>query len=338
MQFNRIMLLGAVILFISVSVGDATAADIFLTSDCISGNRSADIESLNIIKTCIENESEHNVTVDPLAPKPGEGYRAVKCAREGGVAVYLAASCPGAMTDVARMAASTGKGVIFVNTGSLDLKKTTFLRRAWDDNFSSRYFAGIVSPYRFLTSAGVRIIQPNVDCAGCSWEDKCRFVASEILRMLNETPEMLQRKGRFYNSKLIAYHSIDPARMAYTADGIYRDILRGRKLKGSYSGYTPARFLLMVTDYMNGPIRPIKVRGPSNAGVKSTFHGYISRKEYRALAADVNRYMRKYLKAPNYIRFRGKIIGYRDLLRIYSNITRTHTSKKKMQLPSSVKV
>lgn len=337
MQLNRIILLGAVLLFITVSVGDATAADIFLTSDCISGNRSADIESLNLIKTCIENESEHNVTVDPLAPKPGEGYRAVKCAPEGGLAVYLAASCPGAMMEVARMAATTRKGVIFVNTGSLDLK-TAVLRRAWDDNFSNRYFAGIVSPYRFLTSAGVRIIQPNIDCPDGSWEEKCHFIASEIIRILNETPEMLQMDGRFYNSKLIAYHSIDPARMAYAADGIYRDILRGKKLKSSYSGHSPATFLLIVTDYMNGPIRPIRVRGPSNAGVRSTFHGYISRKEYRALAADINRYMRKYVKAPNYIRFRGKVIEYLDLLRIYSKITRTHTSKKTMQLPSSVKV
>jgi len=338
LQLNRIILLSAVLLTLSLNVSDAAAVDIFLTSDCISGNCSADTESLNLIKSCIENESEHNVTVDPLAPKPGEGYRAVKCAPEGGVAVYLAASCPGAMMEVARMAATTCKGVIFVNTGSLDLKKTAVLRRAWDDNFSNKYFAGIISPYRFLTSAGVRVIQPNVDCADRSWEEKCRFIASEIIRMVNETPEMLQREGRFYNSKLIAYHSIDPARMAYAAAEIYRDIMKGKKLKGSYSGYSPANFLLMATDYMNGPIRPIRVSGPSKTIARSTFHGYISREEYKTLAADINSYMRRYLKAPSYVRFRGKIIGYMDLLRIYSKITRTHTSKRTMQLPSSVKV
>jgi len=327
----------AIVLFL-VNISGAAAVDIFLTSDCITGNSSSDIENLNLIKSYIENESEHNVTVDPKAPKPGEGCRAISCAREGGVAVYLAASCPGAMREVAKLAATTSKGVIFVNTGKLDLKNTYVLRRAWDDNFSTRYFAGIMYPYRFLNSAGVRIIQPNVDLPGASWEEKCRFIASEIIRILNETPAMVQRNGRFYNSKLIAYHSTDPAVMAGVADGIYRDLKNGRKLKGTYRGYRPETFLLMVTDYMNGPIKPLKVRGPSNPGVRSTFHGYLSRTEYRKLAADVNRYMRKYLRAPNYIRFKNRIIGYRDLLRTYSGIVRTHTSKKKMQLPSSVKI
>ncbi|WP_321211721.1 pseudomurein-binding repeat-containing protein [Methanothermobacter sp. DP] len=338
MQLKGIILFMTALVLFSVNISGAAAVDIFLTSDCITGNSSSDIENLNLIKSCIENESEHNVTVDPKAPKPGEGCRAISCAPQGGVAVYLAASCPGAMREVAKLAATTSKGVIFVNTGKLNLKNTYMLRRAWDDNFSTRYFAGIRYPYRFLTSAGVRIIQPNIDCPGASWEEKCRFIASEIMRILNETPGMTQKNGRFYNSKLIAYHSIDPAVMARVADGIHTDLKNGRKLKRTYNGYRPETFLLMVTDYMNGPIRYLKVRGPSNPGVKSTFHGYLSRTQYRKLAADVNRYMRRYLRAPNYVRFENGIIGYRDLLRMYSGITRTHTSSKKMQLPSSVKI
>lgn len=73
---------------------------------------------------------------------------------------------------------------------------------------------------------------------------------------------MTQKNGRFYNSKLIAYHSIDPAVMARVADGIHTDLKNGRKLKRTYNGYRPETFLLMVTDYMNGPIRYLKVRGP----------------------------------------------------------------------------
>ncbi|MGB9837723.1 pseudomurein-binding repeat-containing protein [Methanothermobacter sp.] len=332
-----ILFMTALVLF-SVNISGATAVDIFLTSDCITGNCSSDIENLNLIKSYIENESEHNVTVDPKAPKPGEGGRAISCTPQGGVAVYLAASCPGAMREVAKLASTTSKGVIFVNTGKLNLKNTYMLRRSWDDNFSNRYFAGIRYPYKFLTSAGIRIIQPNIDCPGASWEEKCRFIASEIMRILNETPAIIQRNGRFYNSKLIAYHSIDPAVMAGVADGIHTDLKKGKKLKRTYNGYRPVTFLLMATDYMNGPIGYIKVRDPSNPGVKSTFHGYLTRTQYRQIAADVNRYMRKYLRAPNYIRFGNGIIGYRDLLRMYSEITRTHKSSKKMQLPSSVKI
>lgn len=72
----------ALVLF-SVNISDAAAVNIFLTSDCITGNSSSDIENLNLIKSCIENESEHNVTVDPKAPKPGEGGRAISCTPQG---------------------------------------------------------------------------------------------------------------------------------------------------------------------------------------------------------------------------------------------------------------
>lgn len=72
------------------------------------------------------------------------------------------------------------------------------------------------------------IIQPNVDCPHGSWEDKCRFIASEIIRILYEKLAITSCNGRFYNTQLIAYHSVDPARMAVVADGIYRTIRSGR--------------------------------------------------------------------------------------------------------------
>lgn len=50
-------------------------------------------------------------------------------------------------------------------------------------------------------------------------KDKCQFIASEIIRILYEKPAITSCKGRFYNTQLIAYHSVDPARMAVVADG-----------------------------------------------------------------------------------------------------------------------
>lgn len=123
MQLNKIFLLAAGILIFSVAIGDVSAKEIFLTSDCISCNKTCDVESLNIIAESIEKQSEHTVKVDPLAPKPGEGGRAVSSAPDNGVAIYLAASCPGAMMEVAKLASVSSKGVIFINTAASTLKK-----------------------------------------------------------------------------------------------------------------------------------------------------------------------------------------------------------------------
>ncbi|SCM56470.1 putative protein {ECO:0000313/EMBL:AAB84623,1} [Methanothermobacter wolfeii] len=123
MQLNKIFLLAAGILIFSVAIGDVSATEIFLTSDCISCNKTCDVESLNIIAESIEKQSEHTVKVDPLAPKPGEWGRAVSSAPDNGVAIYLAASCPGAMMEVAKLASVSSKGVIFINTAASTLKK-----------------------------------------------------------------------------------------------------------------------------------------------------------------------------------------------------------------------
>ncbi len=71
-----------------------------------------------------------------------------------------------------------------------------------------------------------------------------------------------------------------------------------KKLKSSYYGYSPHKFLLMVTEYMNGPIRPLNVKGPLNPRVKTTFRGLHLKKGIPSIARNINSYMRRYLRAP----------------------------------------
>lgn len=339
LALSFLLLLGCCFIFSNT----ANALDIFITSDCISGNSSQDVSTLNSVKGYIENGSlkdntQLNITVDPNAPKPGEGERAVYLASKGGVAVYLAASCPGTMKAVAKLASTNNKAVIFVNTGQLDLKNTPIIRRAWDDNFSDMYFAGINSPYYFLRNAGVWVIQPNIACAGKSQDYKNQFIANEISKIIANTPALTSTASRYYNNGLIATHKISPTNLAKIAGGIYESNKNKKALSKSYSGYRLVTFLLMATDYMNGAIKkPISYREARNPRVKSTFSGYITRQDYRNIATSVNKYIRKYKRAPNYVNFKGKVIGYKDLLLMYAILTKNHTIKSKMVLANSYK-
>ena len=320
----------------------ASAVDVFLTSDCISGNSAQDVSNLHSVEGYIENGSlkdKVNVTVDPKAPHPGEGERAIYSTKSNGVAVYMAASCPGTMKAVAKLASSSNKGVIFVNTGQLNLKSTSVIRRAWDDNFSNMYFAGIKTPYTFLRHAGVWIIQPNVDCAGKSQAYKNQYIANKISEIISKYyPSLTSSSGRYYDTALIANHKISPATMASVANGIYTSNKNKKVFKKSYNGYRLASFLLMATAYMNGPMKKsVYIKEPKNSHVKSTFSGSISKTEYRSIAASLNSYMRKHKRAPNYIRFKGKIIGYKDALLMFAKLTRGHTSSSKMTLATSYK-
>jgi len=334
-----LLFLGCFLFFI----GTANALDIFITSDSISGNSTQDVSNLKSIKGYIENgslqnQTNLNITVDPIAPKPGEGERAVYTVKVNGVAVYLAASCPGTMKAVAKYAAVNNKGVIFVNTGSLDLKNTSILRRSWDDNFSDIYFAGIKTPYIFLRKAGVYIIQPNVARPGGTQDQKNEYIAKTISYFISTYPSMASKVGRYYDSNLILYHEVSPATLAKVSQGIYNSNNYKQALQSSYSGYRLPTFLYMVTSYMNGPIyKPIYgyFNSPSDTHVKSTYTGTISRSEYRSIATSVNSYMRTYKKPPSYVKFKGKIIGYKDLLLMYATLTKDHTSKSGMTLASS---
>ena len=103
-------------------------------------NSAQDVSNLHSVEGYIENGSlkdKVNVTVNvklPTREKVREPYI------QPNQMVSQPPSCPGTMKAVAKLASSSNKGVIFVNTGQLNLKSTSVIRRAWDDNFSNMYF------------------------------------------------------------------------------------------------------------------------------------------------------------------------------------------------------
>lgn len=319
-------------------ISSVSAVDVFLTSDCIS-DKKTDVKNLKSIKGYINNgtlKGKANVTVDKEAPKPGEGERAISKSKKNGVAVYLAANCPGTMRAVAKKAKTTNKAIIYVNVGKLNLKKTNVLRRAWDDNFSEMEFAGIKTPYKFLRKAGVWVIQPNVNCKYGTQEQKNKYIADQISKIIKDHlgTSLTSTSGRYYNEKLILKHKVSPKTVAYISNAIYKTNKAKKRIGNKYYGYSTPRYLLMVSAYMNGAIPiPSSIKSPKNSHVKSTFSGTINKDSLRSMSAKVYRFIKKYKRAPSYLSFNGRIIGYKDLLLMYSKITKSHTSKSKMVLP-----
>ncbi|MEN6291358.1 MAG: cell wall-binding repeat-containing protein, partial [Methanobacterium sp.] len=139
---------------------------IYITCDNLI-SESTDKDMLNKIKEAISGSA--NVDIDNKSPKPGEAPRAIQNA-PGGIAAYIAAVDPGSMVDLIegikagylKKYAQKLDGIVFVNYGKLDLDNMSYLPRAWDDNYSSVYFAGLYDPSKFLESGGVELIQPNV--------------------------------------------------------------------------------------------------------------------------------------------------------------------------------
>ena len=126
-----------IFLLLSSSVGQVCAATtVFLTSDNIMGEDN-DKKMLNSIKNYVEELSngEIQVIVDSEAPSPGEATRGIESGAN--VSVNLAAADPGNLLVLAKFAANSGKPLIYVNTGTFDLDTEKYLRRAWDDNYSS---------------------------------------------------------------------------------------------------------------------------------------------------------------------------------------------------------
>jgi len=92
----------------------------------------------------------------------------------------------------------------------------------------------------------------------------------------------------------------------------------------------------MATYYMNGPIyKPIYIKNPKKLSCEKYFFRNNIRTDYRIIAKNINRFMRKYKRAPSYVSFKGKKIGYKDALLMYAILTKGHTSKYKMTLATS---
>ena len=136
-----------------------SASTVFLTSDNVNGH-DADISQLNDIKNIIESKSNGDITVivDEYASNPGEGTRLMNAKCDVGVSI--ACACAGNLVDLADYSTKVDKKIVYANAGDLDLNSLNFLRRSFDDDWSDSSFASVQSPGKFLSDAGITLVQP----------------------------------------------------------------------------------------------------------------------------------------------------------------------------------
>ncbi|HNY12665.1 MAG TPA: cysteine peptidase family C39 domain-containing protein, partial [Candidatus Wallbacteria bacterium] len=80
------------------------------------------------------------------------------------------------------------KGLVFVNLSSLMIKDLTFLKRAWDDNFSPSSFKGIENPYQYLINAGFKVAESSMYNKNVIDERKIPYLVDEIIKSLGGDP------------------------------------------------------------------------------------------------------------------------------------------------------
>ena len=187
---KKLFLIALIFVLIFSFIQTASATSVFLTSDHI-GSENNDLSMLNSVKNYIEeiSDGQIDVIIDSKAPSPGEGTRAIES--DADVSVNFAANCAGNFLIIAKASQNINKQIIFVNVGNYDLDNQDFIRRAWDDNYSNEYFAGIKTPGTFLKEAGIDYIQPlkAYPDAGelykSSDDEINRYIAQQIVEKIN---------------------------------------------------------------------------------------------------------------------------------------------------------
>lgn len=327
------------LIVISSTFGSASATSVFLTSDHI-GSEDNDVQMLESIKTYIEELSNNQITVeiDSQAPGPGEGTRAISS--DSDVSVNLAACCAGNLLILAKYSQDSQKQIIFVNTGDFDLDEDNYLRRAWDDNYSSQVFAGITNPGDYLKASGISYIQPLKQYPDASHsgsytssnDEVNKYIAQQIIEKINSYDS--SNKG--YDSSLIKTHSLNPSVMAQASSQLTNS--ESDEYNDTYNGYTASQLLYLTSSYLNGnglespqnyenPDSPLKYSLLTKDSYKIS--------EYMEMAGIVKDYMDTNNKAPDYINYNGAYISYYDLEYNFAKITENHTDSSSMGFDNS---
>ncbi len=301
---------------------------IFITCDNMI-SEDADRKLLQKIKEAISGSAE--VRIDSESPKPGEAPRAVQNAPEGTTA-YIAAADPGSMTDLVigikegylKKDAQKLDGIVYINYGRLNLENTSFLSRAWDDNYSNAYFAGLYTPSSFLNGAGIRMIQPD---AGTNSEDE---EINKIAMGLIDTAYSSNKAhlNPNYNAGAITKHDIHPKFIAYGS----QRILNNREPEMGTS-----MWLYLTSQYVGGlPIRKTSDRYDDVEIKESNYFGVITRDEYRILGEKTYKFMKANKTVPDSITVDGKKLDSGDMEYLFAVTTEEHTSKENMQFSKYV--
>ena len=326
-----------VILILLTSTVSATS--LFLTSDSIS-NTDNDLEMLNSIKNYIEELSggQITVTIDPQAPSPGEGTRLIESNYD--VGVNIANPCAGNLLILAKYAVNSDKQIIYVNTGDFNLNNTDgYIRRAWDDDYSSNVFAGINSPGKYLQDAGIEYIQPMQkypDAAhkgtySQSNDEINRYIAQEIVDKVNAN-----NNDKTYDNGLVVTHNLDVSQMAKASKQIRNS--EDSSYDSTYNGYTAPQVLYLTSSYLNGNglESPANYESPSSPWTYSLFaRDAYTISDYMKMGGIIKQYMDENNKAPDYIEYDGAYIAYPDLVSTFAKITENHTDSSSMNFYGS---
>jgi len=301
---------------------------IYISSDRLSG-----VDGRSLMESIrAEISGSARVIIDEKSPAPGEADRAIKNAPKGSLAVYIAAACPGTMYGVVsgvkkgylRSYASGLDGIVYVNYGSLNLTSTGYLPRAWDDNFSSTYFAGIKEPSRFLRDAGILLIEPR----SFSRDEQIHRTAMKLIDYAYsaEGEHMVDMD----TSRYVARHEIDPTTLSTDAQ---------RLVRGEATLMPRQEWVYLASQYIAGlPIRK-NTTGISDASSSiNTYTGTLSRTEYRDVARRVYEFTRRNGRLPSYVQVGADKIGRDEYTAMFAQIIQNHTERSKMVFPSSVKV
>lgn len=302
---------------------------IYITSDNLI-SKSTDKEMLNNIKSAISGSA--NVIIDEDSPKPGEATRTVQNA-PGGIAAYIAAADPGSMVDLVngvkksylKADAQKLNGIVFVNYGRINLENTDYLPRAYDDNYSSQFFAGLFSPSSFLESSGIGLIQPNIKTS--SKPEEINKIAAGLI-----DAAYLSSKNQLnsnYNFELIGIHEINPENVAYASQSILKN-------KTPEIGYS--KWMYLSSQYVSGyPLKNSTENfSKSNKSGKNTYFGVLTIDEYRSVGKAVSKYMESNKTVPESIKVDGRVFRKSDLEYLFARLTYDHTDRRNMTFPKYI--
>ncbi len=329
-----ILLVIALILTSTVS-----ATNVFLTSDSIS-NTDNDLDMLKSIKSYVEELSggQITVTIDSQAPSPGEGTRLIESNYD--VGVNVANPCAGNLLILAKYAVNTDKQVIYVNTGDFDLNNSDgYIRRAWDDDYSSNIFAGINNPGKYLRDAGIEYIQPLQEYPDAAYkgtysqsrDEVNKYIAQQIVDKINNNND-----NRAYDDGLVLTHKLDVSQMAKASKELYES--EDSSYDDTYNGYTASQVLYLTASYLNGNglESPSGYEAPSTPWTYSLFaKDAYTISDYMKMGGIVKQYMDENNKAPDYIEYNGAYIAYPDLVCTFAKITENHTDSSSMNFYGS---
>ena len=328
----------ALFLICPVFSDHASATTVFLTSDNVLGH-DEDMNMLYEIKEDIESKSNGQITVvvDSDASNPGEGTRAINA--DCDIAVTIAYACAGNLIDLADYSTRTTKTVIYVNAGGLDLNKINFLRRSYDDDWSSSSFAAIQQPGKFLSDSGVILLQPGQEYPDKTNDGNIEYSSSEINEYIADSVINAANSGsasnRQLDSDLIVTHKLDPKYLAEDSQKVVSSY--GGDMEESYGSYTTQQLLYMSASYIAG--YGLEVPNSFEAPNHPLKYSLLTRNsysfnDYYNMADIVVDYMNEHGRAPDYIQYEGAVIGYYDLVYNFALLTQDDMDSSHMNFES----